>query len=193
MFRSILIAFSILGMLFLAFYLFRVKEYSTIEEAILEPEKVEFLNLTGKGLTTLSPEITQLTNMEILWLQENPDLDWNEACNQLQQIPKLRALVLSTNDLKKLPSCLTDLKSIAILDLSNNPDLDWTETFEVLRKMPGLTVLSLTNCNLKTLPPQVIQLKGLQKIFLWNNSISPENQALLNRLLPGVSLEFVSK
>lgn len=193
MFRSILIAFSILGLLFLAFYLFRVKEYSTIEEAILEPEKVEFLNLTGKGLASLSPEITKLKALEILWLQENPDLDWNAACVELRQIPKLRALVLSTNQLKKLPSCITDLKSISILDLSNNPDLNWTETFELLSKMPELTVLSLTNCNLTTLPPQVIQLKGLQKIFLWNNSISPENQALLNRLLPGVSLEFVSK
>ena len=80
MFRSILIAFSILGLLFLAFYLFRVKEYSTIEEALEQPNKVEFLNLTGKGLKTLSPEITKLPALEILWLQENPDLDWNTAC-----------------------------------------------------------------------------------------------------------------
>jgi Leucine-rich repeat (LRR) protein len=193
MFRSILIAFTLLGLLFFAFYLFRVEENSSIEQALQHPEKVEFLNLSGKKMTTLPVEITQLPDLEILWLQNNPEMDWQEACLHLPKVPKLRALVLSENKLKNLPECISEMNQLEVLDLSTNPDLDWENAFDQLRTIPELTVLSLTNCNLTSLHPKIKQLKGLQKIYLWNNSIDPANQEILTRMLPEVSLEFASQ
>jgi len=193
MFRSILIAFALLGLLLFAFYLFRVEENSSIEQALQHPEKVEFLNLSGKKMNALPVEITQLPELEILWLQNNPEMDWQEACIHLPQVPKLRALILSENKLKNLPDCISEMKQLQILDLSTNPDLDWEKSFDQLSTIPNLTVLSLTNCNLSSLHPKVKQLKGLQKIYLWNNSINPAKQEILTRLLPGVSLEFASQ
>jgi Leucine-rich repeat (LRR) protein len=193
MFRSILIAFTLLGLLFFAFYLFRVEENSSMEQALQHPEKVEFLNLSGKKMTTLPVEINQLPDLEILWLQNNPEMDWLEACQHLPKVPKLRALVLSENKLENLPDCISDISHLNVLDLSTNPDLDWEKTFDQLSTMPDLTVLSLTNCNLTSLHPRIKTIKGLQKIYLWNNPINPANQSLLTRLLPGVSLEFAAQ
>lgn len=190
MFRSILIAFSILGLLFLALYWFRVKEYTTLEEALQKPEKVEFLNLSGKDLKTLPDELSTLNNLEILWLEKNPELNWEQACGILPRVPKLRALILSDCALDSLPACIANISGLNVLDLSGNPNLNWPQVFTLLARNPQLTALSLTNCNLTLLPGEALQATGIRKIFLMNNPISPENQLLLTRMLPHASLEF---
>lgn len=193
MFRSILIAFSLLGLLFLAFYLFRVKEYTTMEDALKDPEKVEFLNLSRKNLKTLPDEMVTLNQLEIVWLEKNPELDWSQACGILPRVPKLRALILSECALDSLPACIADIPGLNVLDLSGNPNLNWPQVFTVLARNPQLTALSLTNCNLTLLPAEALKASSIQKIFLMNNPISPENQQLLTRMLPNANLEFTTQ
>lgn len=190
MFRSFLTAVVLLGLLLFAFWLFRVHEFTNIQEAMETPEKVEFLNLSKQKMTTLPEELTQLPNLEILWLDSLSGLNWAQACTKLPRISNLRALVLSHHQLKNLPPCLGALPQLEILDISGNPDLDWENTFIQLSEAPNLNVLSLTNCKLTSLHPNIRKIKGLKKIFLMQNAFSAESQEAIHRLLPEVHLEF---
>jgi leucine-rich repeat protein SHOC2 len=192
MFRSFLIAVGLLSLLFFAFWLFRVHEYSNIQEALTQPDQVEFLNLSKQNIETLPAEITQFSNLEILWLDSMPHFEWEKSCDYLPRIPKLRALVLSNNHLIHLPSCISGIQSLEVLDLSSNPEMDWNETFQQLSALPQLQILSLTNCNLSRVHPGIRQMKQLKKIFLMNNAFSPQEEEALHKLLPGVHLEFVA-
>lgn len=190
MFRSFFLAASILGLLFLGFYLFRVDEYTSMTEALKDPDDVEYLNLSAQNLSNLPPEITQLKNLEILWLDNNPKLNIEAECQNLKAIPKLRALVLSKIRMDTLPACIAGIKELSILDLSENPDLNMVQVFEVLETLPEITVLSITGCNISFLPPNAAKVKSLKKIFLMNNPISNTDKEKMTKMLPNINLEF---
>jgi len=190
MFRSFLLAVGILALLFLGFYLFRVKEYTTFEQALMNPASVEWMNLSGKELKEIPEDLLKLPELEIVWFHDNPDLNLNSMCKVLPDIPKLRALVLSKTNLKTLPSCFVRLQKISVLDLSENPGMNLEQIFSILAYIPELTVISLTANELNSLPDNVIQLRGLKKIFLMGNDFTPEEEARLIKLLPECNLEF---
>ncbi len=98
------------------------------------------LDLSNNQLSTLPPEISQLSNLT--WLD------------------------LSNNQLSSLPPEFGQLSNLTWLDFSNNQLSSLPPEFGQLSK---LRELSLSNNRLSSLPPEISQLSKLTWLFLNNN------------------------
>ena len=104
-----------------------------------------YLNLSGKQLTILPPELFQMIKLNEL------DLGFNQLNTlplEIGQLTKLTVLYLYKNQLNTLPLEICQLTKLTWLDLSRN--------------------------QLTTLPPEICQLSNLKKLDLRGNPlISP--------------------
>ncbi|WP_427158351.1 leucine-rich repeat domain-containing protein [Aliinostoc sp. HNIBRCY26] len=140
-------------------------------------DNVTELDLSFKGLTTLPPEIGQLTNLQTLFL-------WG---NQLSSLPpeigklvNLQSLELSSNQLSSLPPEIVQLVNLQSLELSSNQMSSLPPEF---RKLVNLQTLDLRFNQLSSLPPEIGKLVNLQSLNLYNNQLSslpPEIGKLVN-------------
>ena len=140
-------------------------------------DKVTHLDLSGKGLTYLPPEIGQLVNLQSL------DLSWNKLSSlpgEIVQLMNLQSLHLSDNQLSSLPGEIVQLMNLQSLDLRGNK----------LSSLPGkfgqlvnLQSLHLSYNQLSSLPGEIVQLVNLQSLHLWGNQLSS---------LPGEIVQLVN-
>jgi Leucine-rich repeat (LRR) protein len=190
MFRSILIAFAVLGIIFLGFYLFKPHPYTNIQDALKEPQKVHFLDLTHNHLKELPAGIPNLTELEVIWLGNNPGINTEKALDTLAKLPKLYSVDLSYLNLSHLPANINGIKKLKVLDLTGNPSLDFAETFALLSANPALEAVSLSQNNLHSIPSELSKIKSLRKVFLHNNPISKESKETFEKLMPDCSFEY---
>lgn len=101
------------------------------------------LYLGGMGITTLPPEIFQLTN--------------------------LTELDLRHNQFSSLPPEICKLTNLQKLNLWNNR---LSDQYSAICQLPNLTVLDLCNNQFKSLPPEICNLMNLKKLNLYGNYIS---------------------
>ena len=85
--------------------------------AKVKANKAQVLNLSGLGLTTIPPEVFELTNLKQLFLDSNKLTDLPQNVGQLTN---LKVLSLSGNRLTTLPPELFELSGITGLWLDNN-------------------------------------------------------------------------
>ncbi len=111
-----------------------------IEECRKRREGRPHLHLGGLGLTTLPPEIGQLTALTTLWLHNNK--------------------------LKTLPPEIGQLTALSELYLDNNK---FTTLPLAIGQLKSLTVLSVISNHLATLPQCVRNLRKLNWLFLHGN------------------------
>ena len=111
------------------------------------------LNLTGRGLKTLPPEIGQLSSLQELNLEEN---QLATVPDSLGQLSGLQNLYLGLNQLTMLPDSLGQLNSLWELDLQGN--------------------------QLATLPGWLIKLTSLRLLLLHDNPALKLPQAVLGEL-----------
>ncbi len=86
-----------------------IKLVFTIEDTIKTDETE--LNLSGKGLTALPPEIGQLTSLELLNLSDN---NLTGLPPEIGQLTSLKWLYLGNNNLTGLPPEIIQLTSLLI-------------------------------------------------------------------------------
>lgn len=154
------------------------------------------LDLAGKGLTELPPEIGKLTQLEVLILGKWKDS--KQEGNQLESLPreigelgKLKKLDASHNQLSKLPNEIGQLSSLKLLRLSHNRltkipasigCLSFLEVFEAdINKIEGLPAkffeaenlkqINLSGNNITNLPDKIEDLVNLKALNLWQNNI----------------------
>ena len=124
------------------------EHYTSITNALAEPEKVQYLDLTSKNLKIFPPEITKLRNVV--------------------------AINLSRNMLKKFPAELLDLPELRYVWLDENGlqniKLDDAEMAKL--KQSNIVFLSLNNNKLTKIPSAVFSLNNLTELRLGNNQIS---------------------
>jgi Leucine-rich repeat (LRR) protein len=190
MFRSILLGALFLGVLYLAFWWFKVEEFTSLEKALSSTEKVTFLNLSHQKIKTIPTSISKLQDLEILWLDDNPDIDLNQTCKTLRTLPKLRALVISGCHIDTLPKYIALLRHLTVLDLSDNPKIRLDLGIPALVQLSELTALSVTACHLKDLPPGFEKIKSLKKVFLMKNSIPVSRRKYWQTQLPDCNFEY---
>ncbi|VXD25427.1 leucine-rich repeat domain-containing protein [Planktothrix paucivesiculata] len=100
------------------------------------------LDLSGKELTELPPEIGKLTQLE--------------------------TFNLSSNELKQIPESITQLVNLTALDLEDN---QLREIPESISQLVNLTKLDLTDNQLRDLPESITQLVNLTDLYLWGNQL----------------------
>lgn len=160
--------------------------FTSIEEALRQPEKVEVLDLGGQKLRTLPADLFRLTRLKKLVLYGN---ELRELPADIAKLTQLETLDLYDNKLQDLPLALASLGNLTRLDVGNNR----------LREIPAcvfslqrLEKLYLYGNRLKTLAPDIERLQALKELrlgggfrFLWNgNKIKhlPENIGSLQNL-----------
>jgi internalin A len=84
----------------------------------------EALDLSGRGISELPPEIGQLTNLTSLdlgdpWDEENKN-QLTELPDEIGQLANLQMLALSGNQLTTLPESIAQLANLQKLDLWSN-------------------------------------------------------------------------
>jgi hypothetical protein len=118
------------------------KVYTSLTEALKNPNAVIDLNLSNQNLPEIPLEISQLTH--------------------------LQKLNLSGNQIKKIPAHLSQLKSLKWLDLYNNKINEIAPEFS---QLDSLFYLDLGWNKLKSVPSSIFALKNLQYLYLYANQL----------------------
>ena len=159
---------------------------------------VKTLDLSGKELTSLPPEIGQLTNLSQLDLRRNqlsqlpPEIgqltnlsDLVLFSNQLSQLPpeigqltNLSDLVLSYNQLRQLPPEIGQLTNLSDLDLSSN---QLSQLPSEIGQLIHLTDLVLEDNQLASLPSEITHLTKLERLDLRGNPQLPIPPEILGK------------
>ncbi|CCI18671.1 Leucine-rich-repeat protein (fragment) [Microcystis aeruginosa PCC 9807] len=129
-------------------------------------ERARELDLSGRNLTEIPPEIPQLTSLQDLYLYSNQIREIPEA---LTHLTPLQYLYLSDNQIREIPEALTQLTSLQSLDLRNN---QISEIPEALAHLTSLRFLLLNYNQIREIPEALAHLVNLKLLVLENNPIT---------------------
>ena len=134
------------------------------------------LDLSGKGLTDLPPEIGKLTQLETLILgkweteKKGPEGMKGHELDGDQWVP-----LVSGNLLTTLPLELSRLVNLRKLDLSGNALNDFSSVSE----LKSLETVTAIHSELTEIPEAIAQLTNLTKLFLSSNQITEIPEAIV--------------
>lgn len=129
--------------------------YTSLAEALKNPDKVVKLELRKQKLKTFPKDIFKFKNLQ--WLD------------------------LGKNNLKELPDSIELLTQLQYLNVSRNV---LTSLNKNIGKLTNLVYLNANNNELWALPPQIGSLEKLQVLDLWSNNLEdfPETLSQLRSL-----------
>lgn len=163
-----------------------VPVWTDLTEAMKTPKAIRRLDLSKTKLREIPADVFELYNLEELVL----------AKNQLKAIPpdikrlkNLRVLDLSRNKLESLPPEIGQLKNLEKLELGHN-DL-YVLPVEI-GDCQSLEYLSIWENNITSLPATLKKITVLKEIDLRNIVISDPSQQMMQEMLPGVKIHFMS-
>jgi Leucine-rich repeat (LRR) protein len=162
----------------------RNEAYFRAEEAIEEARRSQAteLDLSGRHstekLTELPESLGQVTQLQVLYLENNQLTALPES---LGQLTRLESLFLDNNQLTALPESLGQLSRLATLNLKNN---QLTALPESLSRLTRLHTLFLESNQLTTLPESLGQLSRLTYLDLESNQLTalPKSLGQLSQL-----------
>lgn len=158
------------------------KEYTSIEEALKNPEKVYNLNLSNQNNVVVPKEAwAKFTNLETLSFKND---HLKEIPQEIGDLPNLKVLDLSGNDFTALPHSLRKLNHLEELYLNEEKNLFLNPNNQVLNLPLNLKILHLENDDLKKLPTEIYELKKLEQLFLNDNNFNeiPKEMNSLKKL-----------
>jgi len=158
------------------------KEYTSIEEALKNPEKVYNLNLSNQNNVVVPKEAwAKFTNLETLSFKND---HLKEIPQEIGDLPNLKVLDLSGNDFTALPQSLRKLNHLEELYLNEEKNLFLNPNNQVLNLPLNLKILHLENDDLKKLPTEIYELKKLEQLFLNDNNFNeiPKEMNSLKKL-----------
>jgi Leucine-rich repeat (LRR) protein len=140
------------------------KIYTSINDAMKNPDEVYRLHLRKKRLEAFPEEIFQMKN--------------------------LKELVLSKNRIKSIPAKIDELKYLEVLDCSNN---QIATISDAIGHLENLTHLILNRNFISYLPASMGDLKKIEYIDLWSNTIVelPAEMAKLKNILKELDLRVI--
>ncbi len=160
-----------------------LKDLSSCTAQLKAGTIIDYVNLDRNQLATFPVELTTLTGLK--WLRLND--------NQLTALPDLKALVnlrrlyLRGNRFTAIPETIKDLPALTDLDFSGNPI---TEVPAWLAAKAGLEGLSFNRTKLKKLPEDLSAWKSLKQLQLGDLQLPAEEMARIRKALPDVAIVF---
>lgn len=93
------------------------KRFTSLEEALKEPNIACVLDLSGQGLSSVPNDIKELTKLNEISLANNKLTEFPMALTTLHDI---RVIDLSDNQISQVPKEIGNLRNLYSIDLSNN-------------------------------------------------------------------------
>jgi Leucine-rich repeat (LRR) protein len=143
-------------------------EYTDLNEALKNPDKVYRLNLSNQQFKEFPAGILKFKNLEYLNLRNDGLATLSPEIGNLKS---LRVLDLGGNDFKRLPKDFVKLRNLEELFLDNDKNLDLKQDIDILSKLPKLRVLHLDNDGIGILPANISKLQYLDSLTLSNNML----------------------
>lgn len=143
--------------------------YSSLDEALVHPENVEWLTLRDQKLKEFPVQILSLPKLKYL------DLSLNEISSipeEIGSLGQLRFVDLSGNPINALPNGFSALTQLSNVYLAYNRRLNLSQGLDVLAKLPNLRVLDLSGNQIQHLPPTIGMLSELRYLELSHNPIA---------------------
>ena len=120
-----------------------MQAFTSLKEALKQPDKVVKLVLRKQKLDSFPEAIYQFKNLQYLDLSRN---NIREIPDSISRLKNLQVLHLSRNNIEYIPRTIGDLSELRILNINQN--------------------------ELYVIPPQIGRLKKLQVLDLWSNNIT---------------------
>ncbi|WP_279298796.1 leucine-rich repeat domain-containing protein [Paraflavisolibacter caeni] len=159
-------------------------EYSNLNLAIKESDKVFCIDVASQGLNKLPKQLDRLKNVVSINLLGN---EFTSFPTILTHLTSLDEISLSSNRLKTVGREIKHLKNLRILILNNN---QLTELPKEIGELSNLLYLEIGNNKLKRLPDEIKYLINLQELHIERNSLSEAEKLKIKRLLPNTVVHF---
>lgn len=163
-----------------------VPVWTDLAEALKTPKAIRRLDLSKTKLKKIPMEVFQLYNLEELNLSKN---QITSIPPEIKNLKKLRVLNISRNKIDALPPEIGQLKNLEKLDAGRN------ELFSLPSEIGGcesLEIILLWENNLSGLPESLKKITTLKEIDMRNIMISDPMRAMMQEMLPGVTIHFSS-
>jgi Leucine-rich repeat (LRR) protein len=161
-----------------------LKMYTSIEEALLNPDSVRYLSLKHKKLKVLPKEVFLFKNLEILDISKNK---LEEIPEEIETLLKLRELSVANNNLTTFPIQLGKLIELKkIIAYQNNIAL----LPNTISNLIHLEVLDLWSNEIESFPEEIKALKQLKFVDLRGIMLTDEQKEDIKSLLPNAQIEF---
>ncbi|WP_298135900.1 leucine-rich repeat domain-containing protein [Flavobacterium sp.] len=153
------------------------KEFTTLNDALKNPEKVFRLNLSNQDISISSEQWLRFVNLEYLKLKND---HLKEIPIAITKIKSLKTIDLSGNDFTNLPEEFSNLTNLEEIYLNDENNMNLPKTLSILAKLPKLKSLHLENDNISKLPNEILSFKNLENLYLNQNNFKkiPEIQTL---------------
>lgn len=158
--------------------------FTSIEEAMKNPEQVIKLELRKKRLKKFPLEILKFINLQYLDLSKN---DIGELPAEIGQLKNLQYLAISRSGLQEFPTQIGDLTNLYYLEANNN---DLTSLPTEIGKLEKLKTFDLWSNDIDKFPTELRNLKSLKLFDLRVIMIRDAEQALVQSLLPHTKIFF---
>ncbi len=155
-------------------------EYTSLDEALKNPEIVYRLNLSNKNSMMQNVNWAKFENLQYLSLKND---HLKEIPGEIAFLRNLKVLDLSGNDFKILPKSLSNLTKLEELFLNDEKHFKVATAIRTLSLLPSLKILHLENDHLKRLPKNIGSLAHLEMLYLNENdfnSVPAEIKGLRN-------------
>lgn len=162
----------------------KVTEYTNLDSALKDPDKVIKLVLRKKHLKEFPQEILKFKNLQYLDLSKN---NIKEIPDGIGQMVNLQYFMCSKTGLEKLSKEIGKLKYLRYININQNEveSLPWE--FGQLEK---LEIADMWSNNLSEFPESLNKLTSLKVLDLRNILISDDVQKTVQEMLPKTKIYF---
>jgi Leucine-rich repeat (LRR) protein len=139
---------------------------------------VQVLDAQGLELMVIPPEISALTRLQKLYLDDN---EISSIPDSLSNLSQLKTLNLKDNQISSIPNSLSKLSQLQELYLDVNRISSIPDS---LSNLSQLKTLNLEDNQISSIPNSLSKLSQLQELYLHDNRISsiPDSLSNLSRL-----------
>jgi len=158
--------------------------YTSIADAMKDPDKVIKLELRRKRLKEFPKEIFRFKNLQYLDLSKN---NIKEIPPGIDSLKSLQILILSKNEIESLPREIGELKMLQYLNVNQN---DLTSLPPQIGSLINLKNMDLWSNNVDKFPDEMRNLKKLKILDLRVILIPDAEQARVQGMLPRTKIYF---
>jgi Leucine-rich repeat (LRR) protein len=156
--------------------------YTSIAEAMINPDKVIKLELDKKHLKVFPMEIFKMKNLQYLDVSKNGLKEIPDSLNYLLNLQYFNA---SNNKIETIPNSITKLQNLRWLIINRNEISSVAFGIGTLEK---LEYLDMWSNNLSYFSESLRQLKNIKTVDLRNILLNEEMQNKIHDLMPSATI-----